>query len=89
LLDLFLDGSEGLFGLGEIPCEGLSLGDQRGRILAFALGHAHSLGVGIALRTQPISFNLPGLTLVFQGAQSLHIEGNAASRQVASDGFGI
>ncbi len=53
-------------GPGELARERLAAREQRRDILALALGHAHGLGVGVALGAQPVGLDLPGLALLFE-----------------------
>ncbi len=73
--------------------EVLAAGEQRSDILAVALalafGHADGLGVRVALRAQPIGFDLQGLALLLESLEGLDVECESTARQIAGHGFGV
>ncbi len=92
LLQLRLHRDQLLFRARQIAGELLAFGDQRRHIAAVAtlsLRHADSLGIGIALGAQSVGLDLHRLALLLQSSQRLHIEHEAAARQIAGDGFRI
>ncbi len=90
--ELVLDCGQPQIRVGELGRQLLASGNQRCNIaalVAFGLGHSNRLGVGVALRTQPVDFDLQRLALLFQGAQRRHVQHKAPAGQIAGNGFRI
>ncbi len=88
-VDFGLDVGELLVHRREIARELVALRDQRRDVFAAALGHADRLRVRVALGTQLVVLHLGDLALVVERLERVDVEGEAAPREIARDGFGV